>query len=98
MPTRPRTLVVLAALAALTSGCLAPSVSRVDRNWGSAVRDNFDAMVAAPEGSPGGHDPGAVSDGKTSDLMLTRLRARQAPSPAGSGPTFNIDMIGGSGK
>ena len=98
MPIRPRTLVVLAALAALTSGCLAPSVSRVDRNWGSAVRDNFDAMVAAPEGSPGGHDPGAISDGDTTELTLARLRASQAPTLAGTGPTFNIGMIGSSGK
>ncbi len=98
MPTCPRTLVVLAALAALTSGCLGPSVSRVDRHWGSAVRDNVDAMVAFPEASFAGHDPGAISDGKTTELTLARLRKSQAPSAAGSAPVFNIGMIGSSGK
>ena len=97
MPACTRTLVVLATLAALTSGCLGPSVSRVDRHWGSAVRDNVDAMVAAPEASSAGHDPGAISDGETTELTLARLRASQAPTLAGTGPTFNIGMIG-SGK
>ena len=96
MPAYTRTLVVLATLAALTSGCLGPSVSRVDRHWGSALRDNVDAMVAAPEASLAGHDPGAISDGKSTELALARLRASQAPSAAGSAPTFNIGMIGTS--
>ena len=84
----------LIAAAALCAGCFGHRVSRVDMNWGTAVRDSFDPMIANPDGSPTDHDPGAIADGQTIGLAMKRLRAAQAPKKGSdAGAIFNIGMI-----
>ncbi len=92
-----RTLVLVGAL--IAAGCSGRSVSRVDRNWGSAVRDNAEAMIANPDGSPADHDPGSGITGPSEQIAMKKLRQAQAGAKdAAVAPTINMVTLGGAVK
>ena len=86
----------LVLMAVLAAGCSPEIASRVDRNWGSAQRDNTEAMIADPLGSEPGHDPANPMDGKTVESAVRTHRAKQRG--AASGPPTSIINIGTVGR
>ncbi len=89
-------IVALIAAGTLVSACSTDWGSRVDRNWGSAVHDNTEAMIANPEGSPAEHDPGRDTDGVSEELAARKLRESSAGKKGGGAPAINLVIpIGG---
>ena len=85
----------IALVAGLLVGCSSQSASRVDRNWGSAQRDNTEAMIANPSGSEPGHDPGDPMEGITVEFSVEGHRMRQKRSVSGPPPSIiNIGTVG----
>lgn len=82
--------------AVLLAGCALGLPSRVDRNWGSAQRDNTMAMIVNPQGSPLDHDPGAKQDGATVDdaIGAYRKEQKQRKQPAATPSVINIGTVG----
>ena len=68
----------------------------LDQHWGEAARTNAQSMVVNPEGTSENSDPGAVSDGITTENNMARLRAAQSPkSKSSAAPIFNIGNLSG---
>ncbi len=92
-------MTLLLAGALIAAGCASGSVSRVDRNWGSAVRDNAEAMIANPDGSPPDHDPGSGITGPSEQVAMQKFRQDQhGAKDAAVAPTINMVTLGGAGK
>ncbi len=82
-------------VACMTLGCMSSLPSRVERNWGSAVRDNADAMIANPEGAGAEHDPGDPVDGLTVEYAIRSFRTAQAQgaTSAAAPSVINIGTV-----
>ena len=87
-------LAVVLIVAALGAGCAGSSASRVGANWGTAVPDNLDPMIAHPDGTPPERDPGVNTDGETAEAVMLRLRASQQSTPGPEPQTINIGVVG----
>ncbi len=83
--------------ACITLGCASSFPSRVERNWGSAVLDNAEAMIANREGAGAEHDPGDPMDGLTVEYAIRSFRTTQAQS-AKSGVQTSVINIGTVGR
>ena len=90
-------IVCMIAAGTLVSACSTDWGSRVDRNRGSAVHDNSEAMIANPEGSPAEHDPGRDTDGYSEELAARKLRESSAGKKGGAPPAINL-MVPLGGK
>ena len=83
--------------ACMTLGCVSSYASRVERNWGSAVLDNAEAMVANREGAGAEHDPGDPMEGLTVEYAIRSHRTTQAQGAAGA-PQPSVINIGTVGR
>ncbi len=84
----------IALVAGLLVGCSSQTASRVEQNWGSAQRDNTEAMIVNPSGSEPGHDPGDPMQGITVEFSVGAHRARQKRSVSQPTSIINIGTVG----
>jgi hypothetical protein len=87
---------VLGLVVSVLVACSTTAPSRLNRDWGSAQRDNMATMIVNPAGSEPGHDPGAETDGVTAEHVIKALRAEQASRGArpSAPPVINIGTVG----
>jgi hypothetical protein len=75
------------------AGCFARA-SRVDANWGSAVRANTRSMLANPAGVAARVTPDDPTDGESAQAAMEKYRTIEARPPRPP-PTSTIINIGG---
>jgi hypothetical protein len=84
-------LLTIAAL--FLGGCVAINPSELDENWGASVAHNTNLQIVNPEGSPVDSDPGAVSDGMTTEAQMEVLRKVQAKPRAKADLSSVMDRV-----